>query len=632
MEFTARIGPARRDLTPEPVNRWRKSLPEIKGTEPMAPTTTTGLEAQKQYVQDKIKSGNFKFGLMVGAAFIRGIRDIGYKHTGSALAELVDNSFQSGAENIHIAFATNKSGAKVEALAVIDDGHGMIPDMIRFAVMWGGTHRENDRDGIGRYGYGLPSASVSQGKRFTVYSCIPGVKINAVTLDAEAISQGSSNYTDETGEIVIPPAQPAALPKFVQDHIKAEFPGKKLEHGTVVVIEELDKVSRNTVNALRNHLLEFFGVTYHRLLRNAQIVVHDTVLEPIDPLFITPGYRYYDLDADRAQALDPIKIEVKSEDGKEVKGVMEVRFAYMPPTFGSLDKTKSAADRKNQNARFQIMKEYNGILFYRMGRFLDCARYTPFHTFVNNDRYFKIEVDFPAVLDEYFNVSTSKQRVDVSDKIWDKLKEAGIVKAISTLTGKYRAEKKQMDVEGDRDEATKKRASEEAMEETAKAMRPPAPEIRERQQQRGEAHLHKVAEKRAAETGEPVRKIEEQLRLELQGKPYKVAHENVPGGAFFRVEQLGGTTVLFLNTAHRFHSQLYAGADSTPAVRAALEVLLFSIGDCIGSAPDQVRAMYDLEVPEWSKKLDYALMQLTRRVTHDDGEVGDAEIEAAEAA
>jgi hypothetical protein len=32
------------------------------------------------------------------------------------------------------------------------------------------------------------------------------------------------------------------------------------------------------------------------------------------------------------------------------------------------------------------------------------------------------------VLDEYFNVSTSKQRVDVSDKIWDKLKEAGLVK------------------------------------------------------------------------------------------------------------------------------------------------------------------------------------------------------------
>ena len=70
---------------------------------------------------------------------------------------------------------------------------------------------------------------------------------------------------------------------------------------------------------------------------------------------------------------------------------------------------------------------------------------------------------------------------------------------------------------------------------------------------------------------------------------------------FFRVDQLGGTTTLFLNTAHRFYMELYTGADSTPAVRAALEVLLFSIGDCMNSAPEQVRAMYDLELAEWSK-------------------------------
>ncbi len=81
---------------------------------------------------------------------------------------------------------------------------------------------------------------------------------------------------------------------------------------------------------------------------------------------------------------------------------------------------------------------------------------------------------------------------------------------------------------------------------------------------------------------------------------------------------------MFLNTAHRFYTELYTGADSTPATRAALEVLLFSIGDCINSAPDQVRAMYDLELPEWSKRLDYALLQLGRRAAHDDGEVGDA--------
>ncbi len=588
-------------------------------------STNTGFEAQKAYVKEKTKDGHFKFGLMVGEAFIRGMRDIGYRDTGAALADLVDNSLQAGAENIHVAFETNKSGAKVTALAVIDDGHGMIPEMIRFAVMWGGTHRENDRNGYGRYGYGLPSASVSQGKRFTVISSARGEKFHSVTLDVEDISRGK--YTDDTGEIVIPPATVASLPKFVQDHITAQFPGGKLDHGTVIVIENLDKLSHTTVNGLRNHILEFFGITYHKLLRNAQIVVHDTVLEPIDPLFVTPGFRYYDYDADRAVPLDPVPIEIKSEDGKETKGVMHVRFSYMPVTFGSIDKA-GAAVGKNENPRFKIMKEYNGILFYRMGRFLDCVRHTPFHTFLNNNRYFKIEVDFPAVLDEYFNVSTSKQRVDVSDRIWDKLKEAGVAKAITTLTKKYSAERKQLEAENDKP-AAGKRASEQAMEETAKALRPPAPEIRDRQRERGESQLKKAAQKRATETGEPVMKVEEQLRLELQNRPYKVAHENIPGGSFFRAEQLGGTVMLFLNTAHRFHAQLYAGPDGTPATRAALEVLLFSIGECMLNAPEQVKATYDLELPEWSRRLDYALLRLAQRVTHDDGEVGDVEANAA---
>ena len=63
--------------------------------------------------------------------------------------------------------------------------------------------------------------------------------------------------------------------------------------------------------------------------------------------------------------------------------------------------------------------------------------------------------------------------------------------------------------------------------------------------------------------------------------------------------------------------------------RMALEVLLFSIGDCMNNAPEQVRAMYDLEVVEWSKRLDYALLQLAQRVTYHDGEDGDVTAEAA---
>src|SRR5206468_4610615 len=128
----------------------------------------SGLEAQRKYLK-ALKAEHFRFNLIVADAFINGIRDIGYKSTATALDELIDNSIQAEAANIFLVLGFGDSQSKPNSIAVIDDGHGMDPDMIRVAMLWGGSHRINNRDGFGRYGYGLPSACVSQGRRFTVY-------------------------------------------------------------------------------------------------------------------------------------------------------------------------------------------------------------------------------------------------------------------------------------------------------------------------------------------------------------------------------------------------------------------------------------------------------------------------------
>lgn len=120
------------------------------------------IDRQKAYVE-KLTKSNFKFGLTVGTAFVRGIRDIGYKHTGTALDELIDNAFEAGASNVHVILNDDGTGrgGNVTQIAVLDDGSGMIPEMIRLSILWGGTDRENSRSGIGRFGYGLPSSCVS---------------------------------------------------------------------------------------------------------------------------------------------------------------------------------------------------------------------------------------------------------------------------------------------------------------------------------------------------------------------------------------------------------------------------------------------------------------------------------------
>ena len=144
---------------------------------------------QQDYI-DTITAAGFDFGLTVAEAFVNSMRDLGYKSTATALDELIDNSLEAGAENVHVAFGYGKSQAKPEEIAVLDDGYGMLPTMIRASVVWGGTDREGSRDLFGRYGYGLPSASISQGKRLTVYSRPDAGAFHAVDLDIDEIRSG----------------------------------------------------------------------------------------------------------------------------------------------------------------------------------------------------------------------------------------------------------------------------------------------------------------------------------------------------------------------------------------------------------------------------------------------------------
>src|SRR3954451_20672987 len=123
--------------------RWRNRCLKI-GRMIMSKTASPNLQAQHAYVASKKVKG-FKFGLTVGDAFVRGIRDLGYKSNANALAELVDNSIQAGASRADVLFGFERSDKKPAQIAVVDNGHGMERDMIRLAVMWGGTHREGDR-------------------------------------------------------------------------------------------------------------------------------------------------------------------------------------------------------------------------------------------------------------------------------------------------------------------------------------------------------------------------------------------------------------------------------------------------------------------------------------------------------
>ncbi len=307
-------------------------------------------------------------------------------------------------------------------------------------------------------------------------------------------------------------------------------------------------------------------------------------------------------------ALEPSRILVKDDSGK-VAGTITVRYSYMPPTFPRLDKSKIATS-KNSNGRFAIMDENNGLIVMREGRQIDVIKgKRPWLTVNNDDRYWGVELNFPASLDEEFSITTSKQRVELSERIWTLLRDHGVLRAITNLRKRYDEEKGVVDAQIEEEKRTSERTMEEARELWEDRI-----EDSVEKQKRAEEALEREIQRRAKESGFPAEQVRNVVEEETRRSPYKVVIESLADAPFFRAEQMGGQVVLYINSSHAFFRSIYSAPESTPRLRAAVEILLFVIGESELDANGQRSTYYRDQRIEWSRRLDAALATLDDRL------------------
>ncbi len=573
-------------------------------------------DAQRAFAH-KIAASNFDYSVVVAGAFVRGMRDVGYKSAGSAINELNDNAYQAGASRISVWSKLN--GQKVEAIAVIDDGHGMTPEAVRLSMLWGGTHREGSTDLFGRYGFGLPSASISIGRNFSVYSKPQGGKWHGGTFDLDEVE--ANKYTDSNGRIVMPEATPADLPTWVLDGIKHKnaWGTPDLEHGTVVVIEKPDKLRPITITALASHFKQTFGLVYRNYCVQRPILVQGEKATPVDPLFLTPGAWQYNYDSQRARELEPVEIKMANkETGAE--GLLTVRFSQMPYTFLRLDPEKPREKGQRNNPRFSVADSNNGLIVMRAGRQLDVVTTSRGQDadikskfFVNNDdRTWAVELNFTPTLDDEFSVTTSKQGVKMSPRIWKALEDNGVFAAIREMRKKYDEEKGSFKTQQESSEE-EKLAGEEAMEESAKTTH--EDKSNPDKERRGREGFDKEANRRAKESGLPPEAVKPALKEETETRPWIVMEEGLGStSTFYRLELVGGQKRLWINTGHRFYSQVYAGPESTPLTRAQWQIFLFILGDAEISGSEDLQEIYEGARVHWSSRFSGALKKLEDRM------------------
>lgn len=184
------------------------------------------LQRQEEYLNRLPE--DFEFPLFNSKQALESQRRNGYRNTAAAAREIVDNALEAAAENIYIVFDYNKSEkgkTLVSSVAFIDDGSGMHPKMARYALSLGGGTHFDDPDFIGKFGFGLPNASINQALLVEVYTRTSEKHdIMKASLDVRRVKQYGLHSVEK--------AVKSELPNFVKKYMDRN--NIKFDHGTVV--------------------------------------------------------------------------------------------------------------------------------------------------------------------------------------------------------------------------------------------------------------------------------------------------------------------------------------------------------------------------------------------------------------
>jgi hypothetical protein len=462
----------------------------------------------------------------------------------------------------------------------------------------------------------------------------------AVSVDLKKLAEASSD-PKATEELLAP--KKAKLPAWLlepqQAKLKAEedevddeelakpIDLRTLESGTVIVLEDLDRLRRMTgwiqVSKLRQKLLHQFGIIYRHWIPEVRIAVDGVECQAIDPLFLLPHARFVDETAVKAKKAIERTFDVQTRDGQET-GTIRVRASFLHPQFSWANPADLASgDRKNKRWDQVLAPKHglNGILVCREGRQIDVVQ-PPWTKFQNNDVYVKIEIDFDPVLDEYFSITTSKQQIRIDEDMVEKLRTDGknagslaslildIRKEFARDTEKVRAAVAKVTAE----KVSELPAANAMME--AERFKTRTPRISPEAQKEAAQNLEAEIAARAKETGKPAEEVRKQVAEEMKTRPWDIDFEAMEEGPFFIPRRLGEQKRIVLNTAHPFYSRLYAKASGD--VVSALQVLLFVLADGEIDADGHRALFYKAERSFWSGQLAIALASLVSQGVLDD--------------
>lgn len=313
--------------------------------------------------------------LVVSSNFIRAVRESGYLSLSTALAELVDNSLQASATAIAIIITRSAPDAHPD-IVVEDNGVGMSTSELEACLRFGGSSRFGARRSFGRFGMGLPAASLSQTRRVEVTSWRSGGPEHAVALDVDGIVAGDS-------------------PSLVARRGAASMS----DSGCRVRWMYCDRIEYRRLAWLQRSLRRDLGRMYRRFLTGGiTLTINGTPVEPVDPMLLSTKVEGATADL----AFQPLEYELETRCGETA--IVTVRFSILPVhRWYRLD---------NATKRRVGIVGHGGVSILRAGREIASG----WHLIggkrkENYDDWWRCEIEFEPTLDEHFGITINKQGV-----------------------------------------------------------------------------------------------------------------------------------------------------------------------------------------------------------------------------
>lgn len=312
---------------------------------------------------------------------LESMRAVGYSFS-AALADLIDNSITAGAGRVDV----DVDVVHGEFVTVLDDGQGMTAGVAREALRLSGSPRERSREDLGRFGLGLKTASLSQGRVVTVATRSGG---------ETSVRRWDIDHVMESGRwslLELDEAEAQALPGW------SEF--SRQDQGTLVIWQHLDLLLGDA-NDRREHLGEltveardYLSLVFHRFLRGGGgdlvMTVNGSRLEPVDPF---------------------LESNTKTQFSKPET----VIISGQPVEFTIFTLPHPSGMRPAERARKDLsvgMRDAQGFYIYRNRRLISHGSWYGLATKSEITKQTRVRVDIPNTLDQLWQLDIKKSRAE----------------------------------------------------------------------------------------------------------------------------------------------------------------------------------------------------------------------------